>query len=377
MESPLHRSADWDQRADRHTLLADPVVTVRQMGRIGLPGRIPTRIDHALVFTTRRGGFEVFLSPHRPGRIRRRYTAVYEVDMGVHPVRTRIALPSDNDAHEFEVSVEFDWQVSDPAQYVRSGHRDVPRLLLGELEKAARPVTRRFRITDSAEAEAEVLAVVRQGKPLGEEAGLRVLWTVRLRRDEDNVGHARRLQAIEHAATEELRTQQWGTHADQERTARIHAQQEQRLQLQEYEARRIAFYREYLAGGGIDAWAMHLAQHPEDSEKALSHLRQDQRDRLQAQMVLIKEMLTKAGMEPFELEGPRRLAIDAFHSVFGQHVPADQDSVDPNAGDQGLTADTAPPASVPGPSLPRAEALPSWQTPPVPPAPLTGPEPAR
>ncbi|MFD9454349.1 hypothetical protein ACFWBC_14840 [Streptomyces sp. NPDC059985] len=376
MDSPLHRSADWDQQAHRHTPLVDPVVTVRQIGRIGLPGRIPTRIDHALVYTTRRGGFETFLSPHRPRRLSR-YTAVYEVDMGVHPVRARILLPSDNDAHEFEVSVEFDWQVSDPAQFVRSGHRDVPRLLLGELEQAARAVTRGFRITDSAEAEGEVLTVVRQGKPLGEAAGLRVLWTVRLRRDEENVGHARRLQAIEHAATEEIRTQQWGAHADQERTARVHAQHEQRLQLHEYEARRIAFYRDYLAGDGIDAWAMHLAQHPEDSAKALSHLRQEQRDRLQAQMELIKEMLTKAGTEPFELEGPRRLAIEAFHAVFGQHVPAGQGPPDPDAVDPGPAVGVAPPASVPAPSLPPAEALPSSQTPPVPPAPLAGPDSAR
>ncbi|WP_405711838.1 hypothetical protein OG264_23110 [Streptomyces xanthophaeus] len=325
MDSPLHRSADWDQHADRHTQLADPVVTVRQIGRLGLPGRAPTRIDHALVYTTRRGDFEVFLPPHRPRRLRRRYTAVYEVDMGVHPVRNRIPLPSADDAHEFEVGVEFDWQVTDPARYVRSGHRDVPRLLLGELEQAARPVTRRFTIADSAAAENELLTAVGQGKPLGEEAGLRVLWTVRLRRDEENIAHARRLQAIEHEAAEEIRTQQCGSRADREKADRSRAQHEQQLELQEYEARRIAFYREYLTHGGIDAWAMHLAQHPEDSAKALSSLREEQREQLRAQMELIKEMLTKAGTEPFELEGPRRLAIEAFTAVFGQHVPEDPD----------------------------------------------------
>ncbi|MEV0414506.1 hypothetical protein AB0I68_27805 [Streptomyces sp. NPDC050448] len=369
MASPLYRSTDWDQHADRHALLKDPVVTVRQLGRLGLPGSPPTRIDHTLVYTTRRGTFEVFLPPHRPRRIPRRYTAVYEVDMGVHAVRTRVPLPSIDDAHEFEVSVELDWQVTDPARFVRSGHRDVPRLLLGELERAARPVTRRFPIADSAGAEAEVLTVVREGKPLGEEAGLRVLWTVRLRRDEDNVAHARRLQAIEHTTAEGILTQQGGSRVDLEKALRAHAQHQHRLELQEYEAQRIDFYREYLTRGGIDAWALHLAQHPQDSAKAMNSLREDQRERLRAQMNLIKEVLTKTGTEPFELEGPRRLAIDAFNAVFGQHVPVEPGSAEPDA-EKETEARTEPdPARLP--AQPAAD-MHGWQ-PAVPPSPPAAP----
>ncbi|MER7825261.1 hypothetical protein ABTX85_22190 [Streptomyces sp. NPDC096097] len=371
MSSSVRRSTDWDQRADRHTLLKDPVVTVRQIGRLGLPGGPPTRIDHAIVYTTRRGDFDVFLPPHRPRRIPRRYTAVYEVDMGVHPVRVGLSLPSDDDAHEFDVSVELEWQVTDPARFVRSGHRDVPRLLLGALEQSARPITRRFPIGDSAGAEANVLAVVREGKPLGEEAGLQVRWTIRVRRDGDNIAHARRLQAIEHTTAEDVLAQQGGIRADLEKARRAHAQHQHRLELQTYEAQRIDFYREYLTRGGIDAWAMHLAQHPQDSAKAMSSLRQDQRERLQAQMNLIKEMLTKSGTEPFELEGPRRLAIDAFNSVFGQHVPGEQGPGDPQADEE--TEATAAEQDLPSvPAQPTDTDLPDWQ-PLVPPEPLTAP----
>ncbi|WP_405423496.1 hypothetical protein [Streptomyces erythrochromogenes] len=370
MAALMHHHTDWDQRADRHTPLKDPVVTVRQLGRLGLPGGPPTRIDHALVYTTRRGGFETYLPPDRPRRTPRRYTAVYEVDMGVHPVRTCVRLPSSDDAHEFDVDVELEWQVADPARFVRSGHRDVPRLLFGELDQAARPVSRRFPMDASAAAEAEVLAVVQQGKPLGEDAGLRVLWTIRLRRDEDSIAHARRIQAIEHATAEEVLTHQAGARADLEKARRTQAQQQQSLELQEYEALRIDFYREYLTRGGTDAWAMHLARHPEDSAKALNSLREDQRERLQAQMHLIKEMLTKAGTEPFELEGPRRLAIDAFHTVLSQHVPGDQDPGEPEVPQE--THSRAEPAtpSVPAPS-PAAEVS-AWQ-PPVPPKPPAAP----
>ncbi|MFD5621106.1 hypothetical protein [Streptomyces yangpuensis] len=365
MGSPTHRHTDWDQRADRHTLLKDPVVTVRQMGRLGLPGGPPTRIDHALVYTTREGSFEVFLPPVRPRRIPRRYTAVYEVDMGVHSVRTHIRLPSADDAHEFDVDVELEWQVIDPARFVRSGHRDVPRLLLGELEHAARSVSRRFPMDASAAAEAEVLAVVHEGKPLGEDTGLRALWRVRLRRDEHNIAHTRRLQAIEHATAEEVLTQQGGARADLEKARRVHAQHRQSLELQEYEALRIEFYREYLTRGGIDAWAMHLSQQPQDSAKALNSLREDQSERLRAQMHLIKEMLTKAGTEPFELEGPRRLAIEAFNAVFGQHVPGDQALGEPTASEEAKNSVKAD--APPMPAQPPAAEVSPWQ-PAVPPA---------
>ncbi|MEU6311294.1 hypothetical protein [Streptomyces sp. NPDC047014] len=370
MATPMYHHTDFDQRADRHTLLKDPVVTVRQLGRLGLPGGPPTRIDHALVYTTRRGGFEPYLPPDRPRRIPRRYTAVYEVDMGVHPVRSQVRLPSSDDAHEFDVSVALEWQVTDPARFVRSGHRDVPRLLLGELEQAARPVSRRFPMDASAAAEADVLAVIQKGPALGEEAGLRVHWTIRLRRDEDSIAHARRLQAIEHATTEEVLTEQGGARADQERARRAQAQQQQSLELQEYEALRIDFYREYLTRGGIDAWAMHLVRNPEDSAKALSTLRDDQRERLRAQMHLIKEMLTKAGTEPFELEGPRRLAIDAFRAVFGQHVPSDEVPGEPEVPQEPRSRTEPATPSVPAPS-PAAEVS-AWQ-PAVPPKPPAAP----
>ncbi|MER6200316.1 hypothetical protein ABT234_23455 [Streptomyces sp. NPDC001586] len=315
MDNPLLRAPDWDQQAHRHTLLIDPVLTVRQLGRFDLLRTVPTRIDHALVCSTSRGTYNTYLPPHRPRTLRRRYTAVYEVDMGIHPVRTRILLPSSDDAHEFEVSVEIDWQVIDPALFVRTGHRDVPRLLLGTLERAARPVARRFPIAASAAAEAAVLSTLHEHEPLGEDAGLRAEWTVRVRRDAENIEHARRLQGIDHAAAEGIRTKLG------------------ELELQEYEAKRIAFYREYLARGGVDAWAMHLAQHPDDSAQTMAKLGSAHQAELQVKLTLVKELLAKTGTEAFELEGPRRLAIDAVHDILGQHIPPgphEADRPDPN-----------------------------------------------
>lgn len=318
MENPLLRTPDWDQHASRDTLLVDPVLTVRQLGRFALVRTAPTRIEHALVCSTARGTYDAYLPPHRPRAARRRYTAVYEVDMGIHPVRTRILLPSSDDAHEFEVSVEIDWQVTDPVLYVRSGHRDVPRLLLRTLERAARPITRRFPISASDAAEAAILIAVQELGPLGEDAGLRAAWTVRVRRDALNIEHARRLQGIEHQTTEDIQAKRG------------------QLEVQEYEAKRIAFYREYLDRGGIDAWAMHLAQHPGDSKEAMTALTEDRRSRLKEQLELVKAVLDKGGAEPFELEAIRRLSISAAHGILGQFVPHEPPPVGPSVPGDGL-----------------------------------------
>ncbi|WP_327133205.1 hypothetical protein OG311_22405 [Streptomyces sp. NBC_01343] len=315
MQNPLLRAPDWDQHADRDALLTDPVLTVRQLGRFTRVRTVPTRIDHALVCSTARGAYDAYLPPHRPRAAGRRYTAVYEVDMGIHPVRTRILLPSSDDAHEFEVTVEIDWQVTDPVLFVRSGHRDVPRLLLGALERAARPVTRQFPISASDAAESAVLAAVQKHGPLGEDVGLRAGWTVRVRRDALNIEHARRLQDIEQRTTEDIEAKRG------------------QLEVQEYEAKRIAFYREYLDRGGIDAWAMHLAQRPEDSKEAMTALTEDHRSQLTAQLDLVKAVLDKGGAEPFELEAIRRLSISAAHGILGQFVPREPPLDAPTAQD--------------------------------------------
>ncbi|MGW1639865.1 hypothetical protein [Streptomyces lavendulae] len=287
---------DFDQHAHRNTELTDAVVTVQQLGRFGLSRRARTRIDHALVYVSAQGTYEPFMPPERPGTTRR-FTAVYEVDTGVHPLRAEFALPSDNDAHEFEVAVELTWQVVDPARYVRSGCRDVPRLLSAELERAARPVARRFPISCSAAAEEALLFEVGHGKPLGEDAGLRTDWTVRLRRDPANTEHERELQQARH-----------------------------RMELQGYEAQRIAFYQHHLAQGGVQAWALHLAQHPEDTRLALDSMQKNQLDLLASRLEQVKALLGKEGAEAHELRATRQLMFDQINEALapGPHRPSSE-----------------------------------------------------
>ncbi|MFE6888753.1 hypothetical protein [Streptomyces sp. NPDC057694] len=344
----LRRPPDWQQPADRHTPLIDPVITVRQLSRFGFARKSLTRIDHALVFSTSKGTYDAYLPPRRPSRgeaAGKRYTAVYEVDMGVHPHQADIPLPSDNDAFEFTATVELSWQVMEPAVFVASGHRDVPALLLSELQQAARTLTRRFALDDSAGAEADLLrALTGPGRGrLGETAGLKVVWTLRVRRNEQEIEHERRLQSIGHASSEQIRTEQLGMRYDEELDRRGRQQDElqlgrtmeyerrdhevaiqrthQQIELQRLAAEKIAFYQKYLEEGGVVAWAMHLAEHQEDSQLVINSMREDQFRSLQATLELARDLLSKGNAEDYELEGPRRMALDAVVEIFSRQMP--------------------------------------------------------
>ncbi|MGN7142290.1 hypothetical protein, partial [Streptomyces pseudogriseolus] len=381
----FHRPPEWQQPADRHTRLTDPVITVRQLSRFELSLKHVVRIDHALVFSTPKGGYEAYPPPARPSRgeiAARRYTAVYEVDMGVHPFTETLTLPSDNDAFEFTAEVDLTWQVLDPARFVASGIRDVPALLIGELQQAARPVTRRFAVADSARAERELLDAVTVVGPLGAPAGLQVTWTLRLRRDQANIDHQQRLQAIDHSAAEQIRAAEEGMRVDRAMDDRHRQQDElqaaraleygrqqqelamqqhrwqheqamlqgqQMLELQQIEAKKIEFYQWHLSQGGVQSWALHLAQHPEDSHLVMTSMREDQLRMIQAQMELVKELLGGEGAEKFELEGPKQLALRTVSDILNQRLPGVPQNPPLLPSPDGSGADGAQPAPPPGP----------------------------
>ncbi|MBN0044179.1 hypothetical protein JS756_08665 [Streptomyces actuosus] len=395
----FNRPPEWQQHADRHSQLIDPVLTVRQLSRFELSIKHVVRIDHALVFSTPKGGYEAYLPPRRPSRSEiaaHRYTAVYEVDMGVHPFTGTFPLPSDNDAFEFTAEVDFSWQVLDPARFVASGHRDVPDMLIGQLQQAARPVSRRFPIAGSATAEEELLRALTSLDPLGATAGLMVTWTLRIKRDLANIEHQQRLQAIDHSATEQVHTARRGTEVDAEVDLRAREQdrlqieralafgrQQQELALQQahwqheqtmlhgtqqyqvaaqqaqyalamqhYEAQKIEFYQAHLQQGGVQAWALHLSEHPEDTGLVMNAMRDDQLRMIQAQMELVKELLAGENAEKFELEGPKQLALRTVSDILNQRLPgvAQNPPLVPSSDGQapGLPPGTVPPGAEPG-----------------------------
>ncbi|MGA5005977.1 hypothetical protein ACPCDX_13340 [Streptomyces koyangensis] len=405
---PDHRRPpEWQQNADRHTELRDPVLTVRQISRFEFNRKALTRIDHALVFTTPRGGHEVYLPPRRPSRSEvaaKRYTSVYEVDMGIHPWREELALPSDNDAFEFGAEVDFSWQVIDPVRYVAGGHRDVPALLVGELQQAARPVTRRFPVSASAEAERELLRAMAGLGPLGATAGLQVTWTLRVRRDEGDITHQRRLREIDQNVAEQIRADQGGMQADLvrhkrelqqdalqisrsleygEQAQQLALQQQrwqheqallagrQQLELQRVNAEKVAFYQWHLEQGGIHALALHLAEHPDDTQLVMENMRQDQLALMQSQLHLVEQVLKGDHAEAYELDEPKKLALRTMTEIFNQRLPGVPHEP-PVIGPPPPQTPPYPGQTVPGRTVPETPQIPEQQAPPAP-APPTPP----
>ncbi|NUS15944.1 MAG: PE-PGRS family protein [Streptomyces sp.] len=329
------RELDWDQHAHRHTDLADPVVTVRQLSRFDYRKNY-SRIDNALVFTTNKGGHEVYLPPRRPTRSElttKRYTAVYEVDMGVHPCTATLLLPSDNDAFEFTAELEMTWQVIRPDEFVLSRERNVPALLTRHMEELMRPVSRRFPVSRSSEAEHAVRQAVKDGGPPAHGAGLRVSWTVRLRLDDSAIAQERELRDIRYADERLTFSHDLAMREDRLQAERDSAQaryghelamqqSHQEAELRTLEAKKIEYYQYYLQHGGVSAWALHLSQHPEDSRLVMENLRQDQLALINSQRQVALEVLKgEGGMEEYQRAGLGNHALQIVEYFLTRGLP--------------------------------------------------------
>ncbi len=299
---------EWHQNTDRSSPLADPVITVRQLSRFELAGRrLPGRIDHAFVFATQRGAYETSLPPHRPGFLRRRgagYTAVYEVDLGLHPLHVDLTLPSLQDAFQFSASVDITWQVAVPDRVVATNLRDVPALLGRLVEQRMRCISRRYDIADSADAELALQKDLSDGPPLADATGLSVTCSVRLSADDRALAHQERLRELRYGMAEAVPEQRYEL---------LRARHEQ-----ERLAEKAQFYRDQLAGDGVSQWAMQLAGPPEEVTDALKQLREEQRAVVEKQLELVKEILTENGMEKYQADEVKSRATRLIQDFLDQ-----------------------------------------------------------
>ncbi|MFC4492919.1 PE-PGRS family protein [Streptomyces ovatisporus] len=363
----VSRPPQWQQDANRHTQIVDPVITIQELTRF--KSLRPTRIDYALVFTTSKGEFDTYLPPHRPSRSEiaaHRWTTVYEVDTGLHQDSRVFELPSSNDAFAFEVTLGCTWQVKEPAKFVGSGERNVPALAQRLVDSVARPLLRRRGMEESAEAEQDVQRALReQAGSFGAAEGLSLSCGVQIRRDEAAIRHEHELRAIryERAKLEpghDLAMREDELAAEralaQGRQRHLTEQQEQELgheralakgkhelELQEIEAKKIEYYTYYLERGGPATMAFHLAKHPEDTRLVMENLRQDHLNMVQNQLQVAVQALGggPGGLEEHQLDEPRKLAAKVMRDFFSQRFPGSRD--EPAAGvEQGRDAAEKP-----------------------------------
>jgi hypothetical protein len=336
----MSQPPQWQQDAHRHSVLVDPVVTIQELSRFK-PLRA-TRIDHALVFTTAQGGLDTYLPPGRPSRTElatRRWTSVYEVDMGWHEAATELALASENDAFLFRVSLSCTWQVLAPAAFVASGERNVPAMVQRLVEEAVRPVLRGFAMEDSAAAELHARKVLEAVGPLGSRAGLDIRLGLQIRRDEAALEQDRQLREIAFARQKLEPQHELLAREDELEAERALAQGQQRhhlefqqqtlahqrdlargrqdLEIQEIEAKKIEYYAYWMERGGPAAMAFQLARHPEDARLVMENLRQDQLLAMQNQLTVALQAFGggPGGLEEHQMDEPRRLAAHVIKEV--------------------------------------------------------------
>ncbi|MEU9140310.1 PE-PGRS family protein [Streptomyces sp. NPDC048404] len=313
----FRRQPEWQQDANRHTTLIDPVLTVRPIARFDYTvRRAVTAIDHALVFVTAKGTYDVYTPPHRPSRsdaATRRYTSVYEVDMGSHPVQLALEMPSDDDAFSFGATADLTWRVADPIAYVASGERDVPTRLTRELHQLARPVSRAFSIEDSPAAERAVQRAVDEGG-FAAGIGLAVTCAVRLRLDDEAITHRRRQRSLRYESDM----------LDPEHEFRLrlaHQQHELEMLRQQQDHRliteKINFYQYHLQHGGVGAWALHLSQHPEDTKMVIGSIQKDQLSIIRGQL----QVLAGDTLEDFQKAESARSTLRAVDELIQQQAP--------------------------------------------------------
>jgi hypothetical protein len=316
----FRRQPEWQQDANRHTALIDPVLTVRPIARFDYTvRRAVTAIDHALVFVTAKGTYDVYTPPHRPSRsdaATRRYTSVYEVDMGSHPVQLALEMPSDDDAFSFGATADLTWRVADPVAYVASGERDVPTRLTRELHQLARPVSRAFSIEDSPAAERAVQRAVEEGG-FAAGTGLAVTCTVRLRLDDEAIAHRRRQRSLRYES-DMLDPE----HEFRLRLARQQHELEMLRQQQDHHliAEKINFYQYHLQHGGVAAWALHLSQHPEDTKMVVGSIQKDQLSIIRGQL----QAIAGDSMEDFQKAESARSTLRAVDELIQQQTPTAQ-----------------------------------------------------
>lgn len=339
-------SPQWDQHARRDTDIVDPVLVVRPLSRFEFTARKPvSQVDHALVFTSARGTFTVYIPPHRPTRgelTSGRFVSVHEVDLGIHHFQRSFRLPSDNDAFSFHAELDVSWRVLAPDRVVASQVRDVPAHVVPRLEERLRTTTRRFSIEDSARAETAVrddLARVQ----IAEELGLNVTCAVRMDLDQAARDQQNALRDLGYQA------QRVAPEAELERLKEVHQHQlellrqtnrhtVERAQLtheQQILAEKARFYAWHLEQRGVIPWALELAQHPQDLPRVLEMLTKEQVAQVTERLDVLDRVAKSGHFENYQLADPIQETLRSIHDLFS-----------------GTGAATSPPRLPPGAAQP-------------------------
>jgi hypothetical protein len=290
---PILHEARWDGRLARARAHV-AVVVVYQRG------------DHQVIWPHERS--RVLLS-HRPA-------TVYEVDLGLHHASVTAELPSRGYSASFQATFSVHWRVLNPSAIVRHQVFDMEETLSAELLHRARTIAREFSVDQITAAEdtindqllgveidittpAAIQQALQKATKLGCLGAKYGLWTSaisHLTLDEATIQHNTRMMKLNWAIEEEQ--------AEQKLRAIKNKNQ------QEIMEDRITVYREIIAAGDVEQFALRLASHPDEISAVTAIMRDDQLTRRRDTIDFISHMVDSGVVERWEVSDQVREALE-------------------------------------------------------------------
>ena len=256
--------------------------------------------------------------PHERSRVllHRRPATVYEVDLGLHHARVTADLPSQGYSASFHATISVQWRVLDPSAIVRHQVLDIGETLYADLLHRARSIARDFRIDQVIAAEdtindqllgveidittpAGIQQAMEKTTKLGCLGAKYGLWTSaisHLTLDEATIEHNAKMMKLNWAIEEEKAEQKLRTIKNKNQ--------------QEIMTDRIAVYREIIAAGDVEQFALRLASHPDEISAVTAIIREDQHTLRRDTIDFISHMVDSGVVERWEVSDQVREALE-------------------------------------------------------------------
>ncbi|MFJ8962119.1 hypothetical protein ACIRG5_22290 [Lentzea sp. NPDC102401] len=238
--------------------------------------RLPVGAQVARVFVTRSGACLTYPATEQPTTgelVWKNIRTVYEVDLGVHVSTVEALLPSRGDKIYFKATIDLEWKVINPTEVVRTGVTDVRKVLSPRLLARLRAVTRRFGISDAAEAENDANRELNDDS-LGMDRGLWVRPHIRLAMDDTSLEQSDIQRKVDH-------------------------------------------FRTIIALGDFDQFALQLTLKPEDIGSVVKVLVDERDSRLRATFDFMNRLLESDALDRWQIDDQVRTALQmAQESIF-------------------------------------------------------------
>jgi hypothetical protein len=290
-------------------------------------GRLPPPRPHvAVVIVYRRGDHEV-MWPHARGRVTlsRRPTTLYEVDLSLHQTDFEAEVPSHAEGCPFRASITIQWRVIDPSAVIRHRVADPTEALAPHVLQRIRGITRSYDITETHVAEdtineqlgGAVSEVAGHGSAPaalagpGAEYGLWSRIIAHLSMDEAATEHRAKMAKLTWAIEEEKAAQ----------ALRLLQEQHQ----QQITADRLDTYRQIIAAGGTERFALQLAENPGDIAAIEKIIRDEQRLSRRDTIDFVSHMVDSGVIERWQVNDEVKAALAWLREATARVIPERQD----------------------------------------------------